>query len=113
MIDVSKYLNQTATLKTQNGHDVYGTPQTGAGSTVNIRFLTTSERTKDTLGVIGERGTEITIDAKAWVEPDITVKPTDVMDFEGDTYMVVNVYEPRTRVGDVNHKNLELARTKQ
>jgi hypothetical protein len=113
MIDVTKYLNQTATLKTQNGHDEYGTPQIGSGTTVNTRFVTTSERTTDSVGAIGERGTEITIDAKAWLEPDTTVKPTDIVDFGGDTYIVVRVSKPRTRVGDVNHRKLELARTKQ
>lgn len=113
MIDITKYLNQTVTHKQQNGNDEYGVPSYSSGSDIAARFLTTSKRTTDTLGVIGERGAEVTIDAEAWVEPDITITPKDTIDYDGETYMVVRAYEPRSRPGNVNHVKLELGRTKQ
>lgn len=102
MIDITSYLNQTATVYSDAGFDLYGTPSYTTGTDINVRVVVKKETVKL------NDGQELSIDATMWTEPTLEIDTDRVIGYFGQKYRVLDKEELVDINGVVNHKKLLL-----
>jgi len=100
MSSFTRLLKQTCTISNASDTDDYGKAIVGAGTSLPCRFERASKN------VIDVQGQQTTLHGIVFVEAATSVKIGDQLDYNSQTYKVIDIAEPVGRRGVIHHKEL-------
>lgn len=101
---VGSLLNQEVTLYNKSSYDGYGRAVQGEGTGEMARIQPKQKRVRD------GKGDTLVIEAVAYFMRDVTIAEDDQVDYDGNSYRVLNVYKTPGARGRTEFVRAELVK---
>lgn len=99
---IQRHLNQTITVYSKTGYNLYGEVTTGSGTSVSARVELTNKN------VLQPNGQVVTLLARVFVGPTASISIEDRVDFGSNKYKVFNKDVLVDSNGTTRHYELQL-----